>query len=356
MTLENFNHLKSLNGPVLVTGHTGFKGTWLTYLLESLNIPCFGASLPPTLDSMYSRLNRLGKIPEIFLDIRNRSEVTNLILKVKPSVIIHMAAQPLVLESYSNPIETFETNIMGTANILEAAREINSVQVIAVVTTDKVYLNDNSGQAFTEDSPLGGKDPYSASKVGTEQVVAAWNALISKNETPKVFSLRAGNVIGGGDFARNRLLPDLIRGLLSQSPVHIRNADSTRPWQHVLDPLFGYLLAIEATLGDNSFASLNFGPQERALSVREVVDIFQSTSTMPSCIFESGESESAESKYLELDSSKAREILAWRPYFTQTESIKETLRWWTSGDTAEVLTRHTMDSVELYLRKVAPGL
>jgi CDP-glucose 4,6-dehydratase len=356
MNLKNFNHLKSLDGPVLVTGHTGFKGTWLTYLLESMQIPCFGASLPPKSDSMYSRLNRSGKIPEILLDIRNRSEVTNLILKVKPSVIIHMAAQPLVLESYSNPIETFETNVMGTANILEAAREINSVRVAAVVTTDKVYLNDNSGQAFTENSPLGGKDPYSASKVGTEQAVAAWNKLIPKNETRKVFSLRAGNVIGGGDFAQNRLLPDLIRGLLNQTPVHIRNAGSTRPWQHVLDPLFGYLLAIEAALGGEVFESLNFGPEERALSVREVVEIFQFNSNMPSCIFESRETQSQESKYLELDSSAAREILKWKPYFNQTESIRETLSWWTAGDTSEVLTKHTMNSVELFLSKVVPTL
>jgi CDP-glucose 4,6-dehydratase len=305
---------------------------------------------------MYSRLNRLGKTPEIFLDIRNRGEVNNLLLSLKPSVIIHMAAQPLVLESYSNPIETFETNVMGTANILEAAKGIKSVQVIAVVTTDKVYLNDNSGQAFTEDSPLGGKDPYSASKVGTEQVVAAWNAIIPKNENPKIFTLRAGNVIGGGDFAENRLLPDLIRGLLSQSPVHIRNSGSTRPWQHVLDPLFGYLLAIEATLGGQVFASMNFGPQERALSVREVVDIFQSESNMPSCIFESGNPQSRESKYLELDSLAARDILNWRPYFSQAESIKETINWWTAGDTSEILATYTRKSIELLLSKVAPRL
>jgi CDP-glucose 4,6-dehydratase len=328
MAFSDFTQLRNLNGPVLITGHTGFKGTWLTYLLAALDIPCFGASLPPEPDSMFARLERTGKIPEKFIDIGNRQEVLELVQAIKPSVIIHMAAQPLVLKSYELPVETFETNVMGTAHVLDAAFRTGSVQAIGVVTTDKVYLNDNSGIAFTEDSPLGGKDPYSASKVGAEQVINAWKSIASHSRSAAIVSMRAGNVIGGGDFSKNRLVPDLIRGFLFSKKVEIRNPLSTRPWQHVLDPLYGYLLQIEATLMGHQVDVLNFAPSENSLTVEEVVKIFSSKLPDLQVEFSTAINNFGESKLLDLDPSKAKDALGWIPKFSQKTSIEMTVDWW----------------------------
>lgn len=351
MALSDFSQLRSLSGPVLITGHTGFKGTWLTYLLAALDIPCFGASLPPEPDSMFARLERTGKIPEKFVDIRNRQEVLELIQEIEPSVIIHMAAQPLVLESYKSPVETFDTNVMGTANVLDAAFSSNSVQVIGVVTTDKVYLNDNSGFAFSENSPLGGHDPYSASKAATEQVVNAWRSISSNRGGPSVISMRAGNVIGGGDFAENRLLPDLVRAMMGNKEIVIRNPNSTRPWQHVLDPLFGYLLYIESVLNGDSQESMNFGPAGESLSVREVTQIFISGDPTLSIHFEPSSSDQLESKLLEISSDKARKLLGWESKVSQISAIKSTLEWWRSETSLSSLNAITEQTVNSFLRE-----
>ena len=218
MELMLGKRLRELPGPILITGHTGFKGTWLTFLLERLNVPVIGLSLEPEKDSLFDRAKRTGVIPEAFIDIREFHAISRFISEHQPSAVIHMAAQPLVLQSYKTPRETFETNVMGTANVLDAAFKTNSVEAVVVVTTDKVYRNDNSGQSFVETDPLAGKDPYSASKVGTESVVAAWQQIAKISGGPKVISVRAGNVIGGGDWAEDRLMPDLIRGLVSGGP------------------------------------------------------------------------------------------------------------------------------------------
>jgi CDP-glucose 4,6-dehydratase len=231
--------LRELPGPVLLTGHTGFKGTWMTFLFEQLKIPVVGYSLPPEKDSLYDRASRTGAIPEKFADIRDYVGLEEFIDFHKPSTIIHMAAQPLVLRSYESPRETFDVNTMGTVNVLDIAFKKAFVQAIIVVTTDKVYRNDNSGRAFVETDALEGKDPYSASKVGTEAVVSAWQQISRVSGGPCVVSVRAGNVIGGGDFAENRLIPDLVRSSLSSKVLNIRNSENVRPWQHVLEPLQG---------------------------------------------------------------------------------------------------------------------
>jgi CDP-glucose 4,6-dehydratase len=254
----------ALSGAILITGHTGFKGTWLTLLLEKMGIPAIGYSLPPIQDSLYQRANRLGAIPEIFADIRDLNEVERFLATHKPSAIIHLAAQPLVLESYKKPLDTFETNVMGTANILSAAFNTSTIRAVVAATTDKVYRNDNLGKPFTETDPLSGKDPYSASKVGSEAAIAAWQNISNLSDGPKVVSVRAGNVIGGGDWAENRIMPDLVRGFTSNQPIQIRNPDSTRPWQHVLDPLYGYLLTLQSLLEDVTIDSINFGPSEKS--------------------------------------------------------------------------------------------
>lgn len=332
MELTLGKRLRELPGPILVTGHTGFKGTWLTFLLERLNVPVIGLSLTPEKDSLFNRANRTGVIPEEFIDIRDFDTVSRCVSKYQPSAVIHMAAQPLVLESYKTPRETFETNVMGTVNVLDAAFNTKSVEAILVVTTDKVYRNDNSGPAFMETDPLAGKDPYSASKVGTESVVAAWQQIAKVSGGPKVISVRAGNVIGGGDWAENRLIPDLIRGFMSGEPIQIRNPESTRPWQHVLDPLRGYLMALEAALDGNSLQALNFGPDSESLTVREVVNMSANawpTSTQVE-FADDPLGNTMEAINLQLDSSEAEKVLAWKPYWDQNESVIATATWWDS--------------------------
>lgn len=330
MDLTLGKRLRELPGPVMVTGHTGFKGTWLTLLLERLGISVVGLSLPPEPNSLFARANRIGGIPELMGDIRDFETVKNFVLKHNPTSIIHMAAQPLVLESYRAPRETFETNVMGTVNLLDSAFQANSVEVAVIVTTDKVYRNDNSGRLFIESDALAGKDPYSASKVGTEAAVAAWQQISKISGGPRVVSVRAGNVIGGGDWAENRLIPDLIRGFFSDETVKIRNPENTRPWQHVLDPLIGYLLTLEATLSGQELTSINFGPEEESLSVSSVVDIARRTWPFDTTVeFVESKSEfSVEAERLQLDSQKARESLNWQPTWSQSDAVAATVNWW----------------------------
>lgn len=328
MSLEDFEKLRSLNGPILVTGHTGFKGTWLMLLLEELGIQAYGLSLPAERDSMYDRLMMKEKNPEVFSDIRDQSEVLRIVKDIEPAAIVHLAAQPLVLESYKTPVDTFSTNVMGTAHILDAASKVKSVKAVGVSTTDKVYLNENLGNAFKEDSPLGGKDPYSASKVGTEQVIRAWQQISSIIDGPNILSMRAGNVIGGGDFAKDRLLPDLIRAALFDEIITIRNPKSTRPWQHVLDPLYGYLLFMESSLRGSATKALNFATSEKSLSVNDVIAIF--TSRFPNVKIEVDDLEitDQESHLLDLDPSSANQELDWKSRLSQREAINQTIDWW----------------------------
>jgi len=320
--------LRELPGPLLLTGHTGFKGTWMTFLLEYLNVPVVGYSLPAEKDSLFDRAERTGVIPEEFSDIRDYEALERFIDLHKPSTIIHMAAQPLVLKSYESPRETFDVNVMGTVNVLDIAFKKDFVEFIIVVTTDKVYRNDSSGREFTETDPLEGKDPYSASKVGTEAVVAAWQQIAKVSGGPKVMSVRAGNVIGGGDFAENRIIPDLIRGVITGNTVEIRNPDSTRPWEHVIEPLLGYVRILESILQGADVTSLNFGPNDRNLSVREVVEIFRRSFSGKLSVVYSNNVIQSESKYLGLNANSAKEILNWTTTVSQEVAVRMTANWW----------------------------
>jgi CDP-glucose 4,6-dehydratase len=314
----------------MITGHTGFKGTWLTLLLERLGVPVVGLSLPALPHSLYERARRSGAIPEEFLDIRDFQSVRNFMTKYKPSAIIHMAAQPLVLESYKNPRLTFETNVMGTVNVLDSAFATESVKAIVVVTTDKVYRNDNSGKKFVESDALAGKDPYSASKVGTESAVAAWQQISKIVNGPKIISVRAGNVIGGGDWAEDRLLPDLVRGFSTETPIRVRNAMSTRPWQHVLDPLVGYVMALESVLAGEKITAMNFGPSDDSIPVSDVVEISKESWPLPVSV-EFGDAlkeVSIEAIALQLDSELAKTSLNWSCAWNQRESVVATIKWW----------------------------
>jgi CDP-glucose 4,6-dehydratase len=328
MSRDLISNLKESGSSVLLTGHTGFKGIWMTLLLEKLGIEVFGYSLEPDKSSLYYRLGRTGKINEVFDDIRNYNKLKEFISKVQPTFVIHMAAQPLVLDSYDRPKDTFDVNVMGTINLLEISRIIESIKIVGVVTTDKVYKNTGSGRKFIESDQLEGNDPYSASKVATESAVKAWSAIKSTGNNPKIISLRAGNVIGGGDLANNRLIPDIIKGFQLGKKIEIRNSMSTRPWQHVLDPLFGYLAAIEHALHDDDAKAFNFGPSEGSLSVGKVVEIASKILNVEFDLIENGTPQKYESKFLDLDSSLAREKLGWYPTWSQEEAITSTLKWW----------------------------
>lgn len=320
--------LRELPGPLLLTGHTGFKGTWMTFLLEHLNVGVVGYSLLPEKESLFDRAQRTGAIPEVFADIRDYEALEQFMDLQKPSTIIHMAAQPLVLKSYESPRETFDVNVMGTVNVLDIAFRKDFVKVIIVVTTDKVYRNDNSGEEFVETDPLEGKDPYSASKVGTEAVVAAWQHIAKVSGGPRIVSVRAGNVIGGGDYSENRLFPDIARGILSQNSVIIRNPQSTRPWQHVLDPLTGYLNLLEYSLEKTPSPNYNFGPNEPSLSVSEVINIVSKRSSEIARFEVNHEPSIQESQILNLSVSKAIFELNWRSRWNQEEAIEKTISWW----------------------------
>lgn len=331
-----FEGLRQLNGPILITGHTGFKGTWLMCILNALEIEYVGFSLPAEKDSLYERGKFQGKQPETFGDIRDLSGLKLAIQKFNPSAVLHLAAQPLVLKSYENPLMTFETNVTGTTNVLNLAWHSENIEAVGVITTDKVYKNENIGRRFKETDPLEGKDPYSASKVATEAVVSAWKQISLVNGGPNVFSLRAGNVIGGGDYAENRLIPDAVRAHVNRTALEIRNPESTRPWQHVLDPLLGYLQALDLSIRNHSTENYNFGPTEDSLKVREVIEKIKDS--WPIDVETKSSSGNHESHLLDLDSTKAAQNLGWFPRYNQLTAIEKTIEWWESylqGDSAE---------------------
>ena len=322
-------NILSTSRPVLVTGHTGFKGTWLVLLLKKLGIPVIGFSLPPEPTSLYNRLDLTGSFPEDFCDIRNFEKLERFIYSHKPSVIFHLAAQPLVLKSFENPKYTFDVNVNGTLNLFEATFKTNFVKAIVTVSTDKVYKNNNSGKNFSENDPLEGKDPYSASKVAMESAICAWQKLQKLQGGPKITSVRAGNVIGGGDFAEDRLIPDLIRAFMSNDSAIIRNPKSIRPWQHVLEPLTGYILAAEKILENNDIPAINFGPSKMGLKVIDVVEIAKKIFSIETKYSELSEKESSlESESLFLNSQKALDELNWRNIWRPEISIEKTFLWW----------------------------
>jgi len=347
------DNLKRLDGPIFITGHTGFKGSWLSLLLKQLGIEHFGYSLEAEEDSLYKRAN-LGKVSKgVVGDIRDLENLSKVIKNVRPSAIIHLAAQPLVLKSYQDPLETFQTNCIGTANVLKAAFESPSVEIVLVITTDKVYRNNNSGRRFVESDPLEGKDPYSASKVAAEAVCGAWQQMSKIAGGPKVLVARAGNVIGGGDFAKDRLIPDAIRALISEQNLLVRSPEATRPWQHVLDPLIGYLKYIESAQSSLLVEpSLNFGPLEPSLRVDNVLEIAKEHFEERLKVIYKDTNQEIESQTLELDPSRAIAKLGWRPHWNQEEAIDRTFMWWakTLANSTSAL-ENCLEDIEIALGK-----
>jgi CDP-glucose 4,6-dehydratase len=315
---------------VLITGHTGFKGSWLSLWLKQMGASVSGLALAPATMPNHWDLLQL-KLPEHRLDIRNDADVLQVVQNTAPDIVFHLAAQPLVRRSYRAPLETWSTNVNGTANILEACRQTPSVRAIVVITTDKCYENQEWSWGYREIDRLGGHDPYSASKAAAEILIASYrNAFFCEKNAPLLASARAGNVIGGGDWSEDRLIPDLIRAISSNKSLEIRSPHATRPWQHVLESLSGYLTLGQALLqGKRDFADAwNFGPdQDGNRSVEAVLNALQSHwSALHWHIAE--EKQPHEANLLYLDNSKAKSFLRWRPVWTFTQTIATTASWY----------------------------
>ena len=334
---------------VLVTGHTGFKGSWLCEWLLSLGAEVHGFALEPsTRPSLFRRLKLARRLPShVTGDVRDLASLTAAVTAARPEFVFHLAAQPLVRESYRRPVETFATNVMGTVNLLEAVRRANLPRCAVVcVTTDKVYENDESGRAFPETAPLGGNDPYSASKGACEVAIASYRrSFFSAPDSPvRVASARAGNVVGGGDWARDRLVPDAMRALETGRPLRVRNMASTRPWQHVLEPLAGYLTLGARLSGDAAFAqAFNFGPRLGAVkTVGELVQEIARVAGGLAVVDGSDPDAPHEARRLTLDSAKAARLLGWEQRWGFARTVRETCDWYRGvarGESARALCR-----------------
>ena len=315
---------------VLLTGHTGFKGSWLTLWLQQLGANVTGVSLPPeTEPSHWQLLNLSGEHYE--LDINSTAELAQLVEKVKPDLVLHLAAQALVRQSYHAPVSNWLTNVMGSVNILEACRNASSVKAIIVVTTDKVYENNETGAAFSELDALGGHDPYSASKAACELVVQSYRHSFFSTSGALLASARAGNVIGGGDWAADRLVPDLVRACEAGKVMKIRSPQAIRPWQHVLDSLSGYLyLAAQLLQGHRNFATAwNFGPEETdSRTVVEVLEMMRQFWPQLQWKVEENTVVFHEAELLRLNIDKAQLQLKWQPVWNVAKAATVTAQWY----------------------------
>ena len=326
---------------VLVTGHNGFKGTWLVALLNLLGAQVHGISLSIDPSSPFKEFHENGEHRSYVQDITDFEGLKQLVVEIDPEIIFHLAAQALVLDSYENPLATFGVNVQGTANVLESVISASPLGVV-VATTDKVYRNDNSGKAFRENDVLWGHDPYSLSKTGTELVVSAWR-VHPRIGACKLVSVRAGNVIGAGDRSKNRLMPDLIRAVKTDRQFLLRNPNSVRPWQYVIDPLIGYLIVGQRIiLGLDTSPSFNFGPKpDSCISVSDFVEMF--LSYHPLHIKLSATANMKESGLLLLDSSLATQELRWESNTALSEAIIQTMKLELTDFSVERIYSHVTD-------------
>jgi CDP-glucose 4,6-dehydratase len=349
---------------VLVTGHTGFKGSWLSLWLRELGAELTGYSLaPPSTPNLFELIHLKEQIDSIDGDVRDTDHLRRVISQRRPEIIFHLAAQSLVRASYADPLKTFSTNVLGTASVLEAARAASSVRAAVIVTSDKCYDNRESSAPYSETDALGGRDPYSASKACAELVTSAYRAsfLSAHHGAMRVASARAGNVIGGGDWADNRLVPDLIRAFLSGQTATIRNPSATRPWQFVLEPIRGYLLLAERLCTDEgpSFAEAwNFGPNDD--DIRDVAWVANRMCALwGRATWHTDTREHPHEAFtLRLDSSKAKQRLEWSPILDLETALAWAMRWYhgyaeNPAECAE-LTRRDLAEYENLVNATAP--
>ena len=316
---------------MLVTGHTGFKGSWLTLALHRLGAKVVGISLPPlTSPNLFTDAGIEALCATHFFDIRDGAGLSTLIRAARPEIVFHLAAQPLVRESYRDPLTTFETNVMGTAHVLEALRGLDEVRVAVMVTTDKVYRAADVPGSHREDDPLGGHDPYSASKAASEMVIESYRGAYLSEQPVAVASARAGNVIGGGDWSEDRLIPDAVRAWGQGGALRVRRPDAIRPWQHVLEPVSGYLVLAQRLWAEPALAgAYNFGPElGEAVKVRDLVELARVAYGEGLVEYGDGGDGPYESGWLVLDSGKSESILNVSQRWTLIEAVKRTMAWY----------------------------
>ncbi len=318
---------------VLITGHNGFKGSWMCLWLNMLGANVKGLSLDPlTEPSLYNSL-AFSNIENYKVDIRNFNLLEKTIKEISPEIIIHMAAQSIVKESYKNPLSTIETNVQGTANILESSRDIDTLRLVLIVTSDKCYENKNDGKYYIETDNLGGSDPYSASKAAAEIITSAYLSSFYCEKNVGIASVRAGNVIGGGDWSNNRLIPDAMRAFNKNQVLNIRSPEATRPWQFVLEPLCGYLILCERLWSkpERFSGSWNFGPNKD--SIKKVGEVIESLKIIWGNNVEwkiISDEKFKEAKLLQLDSSKAKTYLEWSQKIPLDHALKITVDWYSN--------------------------
>ena len=339
---------------VFLTGHTGFKGSWLSLWLQLMGAEVKGFSLtPPTTPSLFAEANVAQQMQSEIGDIRDFSKLSESIRSFNPDVLLHLAAQPLVRLSYKEPIETYSTNVMGTVNVLEASRYASHLKAIVVITTDKCYENREWEWGYRENEPMGGHDPYSNSKGCAELVVSAYRrSFFHTNDTAAVASARAGNVIGGGDWAEDRLIPDILRAFEKQQPVIIRNPLSTRPWQHVLEPLSGYLVLAQQLYNQgNAFAEgWNFGPKDDdCQTVQWILDKMVYFWGEGAHYQIDNSEQPHEANFLKLDCSKAASRLKWHPQWRLEQTLEQIIQWHRAWLQGEEMQTHCLREIKEYM-------
>lgn len=323
---------------VFVTGHTGFKGTWLCRILVKAGAIVTGYSLPaPTNPNLFELAGLEDKMTSVIGDIRDHETLFKAFEQAQPEIVLHLAAQPIVRDSYKNPVYTYETNVMGTVNILECVRNTDCVRSFLNVTTDKVYQNNEWAWGYRENEPLDGFDPYSNSKSCSELVTHSYLNSFFANADVAISTARAGNVIGGGDFANDRIVPDCVRAMQGGKDIIVRNPHSTRPYQHVLEPLFAYLMIAQRQYEDKSFAGwYNVGPDEcDCVTTGDLVDLFCKTWGGNAKWINQAEANAPhEANFLKLDCSKLKSVFGWKPRWHIDEAIEKTIEWtrvWLDG-------------------------
>lgn len=341
---------------VLLTGHTGFKGSWLAIWLNELGADVVGYALDPkTKKDNCSVTGLSNKIKDIRADIRDKEKLIKVFREEQPEMVFHLAAQPLVLESYDNPLDTFDTNIMGTAHVLEAIRQTDSVHTGIMITSDKCYENKEQIWGYRETDPMGGHDPYSASKGAAELVIQSYRKSFGDKENKAIASARAGNVIGGGDWSNYRLIPDSIKAIESGKPIELRNPLATRPWQHVLEPLAGYLLlgAKMKEEPEKYAEAWNFGPYTKDVyPVKEIVKKIINKLGKGEWKDISNADQLHEANLLTLDITKALTKLNWKPVLSFDETIDMTIEWYKNYSTHPNMYEFCKNQIDKYINKL----
>lgn len=345
---------------VLLTGHTGFKGAWLVSWLKALGAKVIGFSLPPEAgtQNLFEAAHVERDMISVFGDLRDYNSLVDVFKAHSPEIVFHLAAQSLVRRSYHEPIATYATNVMGTVHVLEAARQTPSVRSVVIITSDKCYENREWIWGYRENDPMGGHDPYSSSKGCAEIVTNAYrSSFFNKDRRVAIASARAGNVIGGGDWAEDRLIPDVIRAIAADEPIVLRNPNAIRPWQHVFEPLRGYLMLGERLYqqGDAFAEGWNFGPSdEDAIPVNRLVKGIIQHWGLDELMVEELNDGLHEAQYLKLDCSKARMKLGWRPLIANDEALQLTVEWYKAyHDDPSSASQLTAQQIQRYMERLS---